>query len=87
MAARTGGFKGALSVHSWIVLKKPGEDAYVRYDKVGWGSPVRRNAYAADALWYSNRPFVVHAVTGDEAERLLPEVEGLPARRVRPVGR
>ena len=75
LAARTGGLKGAVSVHSWLLVKRPGADGYDRYDKVGWGSPIRKNGYAADAFWYSNRPWVVHAVTGEEAERLIPEVE------------
>lgn len=75
MAARTGGMKGALSVHSWLVLKRAGASSYDRYDKVGWGSPVRRNAYPADGRWYSNTPYVVAAITGEEAERLMPQVE------------
>ncbi|WP_048646093.1 DUF3750 domain-containing protein [Nitratireductor soli] len=75
LAARTGGMKGALSVHSWIVTKKAGASGYERYDKVGWGLPVRRNAYPADARWYSNTPFVVALVRGGEAERLIPKVE------------
>ncbi|EKF19822.1 DUF3750 domain-containing protein [Nitratireductor pacificus] len=75
LAARTGGMKGALSVHSWIVTKKAGASGYDRYDKVGWGLPVRRNAYAADARWYSNTPFIVAMVRGPEAERLIPRVE------------
>lgn len=79
LAARTGGLKGALSVHSWLVLKKPGAAGYERFDKVGWGAPIRRNGYAADAFWYSNRPWVVHAVTGEEAARLIPEVEAAVA--------
>lgn len=75
MAARTGGMKGAFAVHSWIVTKGPGAGAYVRTDKVGWGSPIRRDAYAADGSWYSNRPVIVHAVTGLAAEALIPKVE------------
>ena len=75
MAARTGGLKGAFSVHSWIVFKKAGAGAYERYDKVGWGMPVRRNAYAPDGRWYSNMPEVVHQLRGADAERLIPEVE------------
>ncbi len=74
MTARTGGFKGAFAVHSWIVVKEKGEASYTRYDKVGWGSPVRRNAYPADAAWYSNRPQILTEVRGDAAERLIPEV-------------
>lgn len=75
MAARTGGLKGALSVHSWIVVKRAGAVRYDRYEKVGWGTPVRRNAYAADARWYSNPPVIVKSVRGPAAERLIPAVE------------
>lgn len=72
LAARTGGLKGAFAVHSWIVFKRPGADRYERYDKVGWGSPIRRDGYAADGRWYSNAPVIVHSVTGAEAAALLP---------------
>lgn len=75
MAARTGGFKGAFSVHSWIVTKPAGASRYDRYDKVGWGSPIRRNGYPADARWYSNEPWVVRGIHGAEAERLIPAVD------------
>lgn len=75
MAARTGGLKGALSVHSWIVFKRPGASAYERYEKVGWGMPVRRNAYPADGRWYSNMPEIIHAVRGEEAAQLIPRFE------------
>jgi hypothetical protein len=75
LAARTGGMKGAVSVHSWIVTKAAGATSYHRYDKVGWGSPVRLNAYPADARWYSNAPVIVRKVSGKEAERLIPRIE------------
>lgn len=75
MSARTGGLKGALSRHSWIVFKKQGADRYERFDKVGWGSPVRRNAYAADARWYSNPPRVHKTVRGAPAAGMIPKIE------------
>ena len=75
LAARTGGLKGAFSVHSWIVFKKAGAANYERYDKVGWGMPVRRNGYAADGRWYSKVPQIIHAARGEEAERLIPRFE------------
>ena len=75
MAARTGRWKGAFSVHSWIVTKQKDEGQYKRYDKVGWGSPIRLNAYPADANWYSNPPAIVKAYKGKEAERLIPRIE------------
>ena len=75
LSARTGGLKGAVAVHSWIVTLKPGAARYDRYDVVGWGTPVRRNAYPADGRWYSNEPVVHYTARGAEAERLIPEIE------------
>jgi hypothetical protein len=79
LSARTGGYKGILAVHTWLVLKHPGEGAYTRYDVVGWGNPVRRNSKPADGRWYSNDPVVVFELKGPEAERLLPKVEAAVA--------
>ncbi len=75
MAARTGGLKGAFATHSWLVIKKPGTERYDRYDKVGWGSPVRKNAYDADGRWYSNVPEIQHKITGAAAVELIPQIE------------
>lgn len=75
LAARTGGLKGAVSVHSWIVLKRANASAYERYDVVGWGAPVRRNAFPADGRWYSNDPEVIVEIVGACAEALLPKVD------------
>jgi hypothetical protein len=74
-AATTGGFKGAFAVQCWIVIKPEGATRYDRYDVVGWGQPVRKNAYEPDGRWYSNTPQVVWELTGDEAEALIPKVE------------
>lgn len=75
MAARTGGLKGAFSVHSWIVIKRSADAMYDRYDKVGWGRPVRKNAYAADGRWYSNTPEIIASITGEEAKAFIGEAE------------
>lgn len=74
-SAMTGGFKGSVASHAWIVLKKPGANSYDRYDKVGWGTPIRHNNYAADAYWYSNMPRQVVAIHGKAAEDLIPKIE------------
>ena len=74
-SAATGGMKGAVASHAWIVTKAANAASYNRYDKVGWGSPIRRNGYAPDARWYSNTPRVVVSVTGDAASRLIPKIE------------
>lgn len=73
-SARTGRWKGAFATHSWIVLKDDGGAAYERWDKVGWGRPVRRNNYAPDGRWYGNEPIVLHEVRGPEASHLIPKI-------------
>ena len=74
MSARTGGLKGAVSEHSWIIVKEKDGAPYERWDKVGWGTPVRHNGYPADGRWYSNEPRVVFAAEGERAELLIPKV-------------
>ncbi len=76
LAARTGRWKSIFAEHMSIVLKPRGAANWTRYDVVGWGTPVRRNAYPADAFWYGNRPYVVpidHRCR--EAEDLIPAIE------------
>nr|WP_210285902.1 DUF3750 domain-containing protein [Aureimonas jatrophae] len=74
LSARTGGLKGAVSEHSWVVIKERNARRYERFDKVGWGSPIRRDGYAADGRWYSNEPRVVAALTGEAAEVAIPRI-------------
>jgi len=74
-SGRTGGWKGVLSVHTWIVLKRANAQNWTRYDVVGWGTPLRRNGWAPDGRWYGNRPQVIVDLKGKEAEALLPKVE------------
>ena len=75
LAARTGGMKGAVATHSWLLVKPAGAARYDRYDVVGWGTPVRRNAYPPDGRWYSNAPVVHYEASGEKAERLIPGIE------------
>jgi hypothetical protein len=75
MSGRTGGWKGVLSVHSWIVLKPENGRSWRRYDVVGWGNPVRLNNWPADGLWFGNRPQVVLDLRGAEAAAAIPKIE------------
>jgi hypothetical protein len=75
LSGRTGGWKGVVSVHSWIVLKRENAERWTRYDVVGWGNPVRVNGWAPDGRWFGNRPLVVADVVGAEAEALIPKIE------------
>ena len=74
-SARTGRWKGIFAVHTWITVKRAGEQRFNRYDVVGWGNPVRLNNYPADGYWYSNTPWVVLDVRGRKAEALIPKIE------------
>jgi hypothetical protein len=71
----TGGWKGVVAVHSWIVLKPKNARQWTRYDVVGWGNPVRTNGWPADGRWFGNMPVAIADVSGAEAERLIPKVE------------
>ena len=75
LSARTGGWKGAVAVHSWIVWKRAGEARWTRHDVVGWGNPVRRDAYPPDGRWYSNKPWIVGTVAGPAAAAAIPRLE------------
>jgi hypothetical protein len=78
-AARTGRWKGIFAHHSWIVVKERNAARYTRYDKVGWGRPVRTDGWPPDRRWFSNPPELVLAIEGEEAERLIPRVRAAVA--------
>jgi Protein of unknown function (DUF3750) len=80
LSTRTGRWKSIFAEHMSIVVKPAQAREWTRYDVVGWGTPVRRNAYAADALWYGNRPRVVYRLEGDQAAALIPAIENSIAR-------
>lgn len=75
LAAPTGGWRGAVAVHSWIVFKPEGAREWTRYDVVGWGNPVRQNGWVADGRWRGNDPIVVADVTGEQAQKLIPKIQ------------
>ena len=80
-AAKAFGWRGAFSVHTWIIAKPAGATRYTRYDVVGWGGApvVRQNYAAADALWYGGHPEILRDVRGKEAEPLIDEIEAAVA--------
>ncbi len=75
LSGRTGGWKGVVAVHSWIVFKRENAKTWTRYDVVGWGSPVRLNGWAPDGRWYGTPPTVVADLHGAEAQALIPKIE------------
>ena len=75
MSGQAGGWKGVLSVHSWVVFKAENARTWTRYDVVGWGTPVRLNGWVADGRWYGSAPVVIADIKGEQAETLIPRIE------------
>ncbi len=75
LSGRTGGWKGVLAVHSWIVIKRENAARWTRFDVVGWGNPVRVNGWEPDGRWFGDQPRVVADMQGKAAERLIPKIE------------
>jgi Protein of unknown function (DUF3750) len=75
LASRTGQWKSIFAEHMSIVVKPENATHWTRYDVVGWGNPVRKDAYVADALWYGNTPRVIYRVEGAKAAKLIPAIE------------
>lgn len=75
LSGRTGGWKGVVAVHSWVVFKPEKATRWTRYDVVGWGNPVRLNGWAPDARWYGTAPSVIADIKGAEAQALIPKIE------------
>ena len=78
-AARTFGWRSALAVHTWISIKPANAESYTVHQVVGFRS--RRNLSVVssstdipDRLWYGNVPTVLVDVRGEQAEKLIPEL-------------
>ena len=80
LSTRTGRWKSIFAEHMSLVLKPEGATQWTRYDVVGWGNPVRKDAYVADAFWYGNTPRIVARISGQEAAALIPRIEDSIAR-------
>jgi Protein of unknown function (DUF3750) len=80
LSTRTGNWKSIFAEHMSIVFKRENAAQWTRYDVVGWGNPVRKDAYAADAYWYGNTPRVVYRLQGPQAAALIPAIEQSIAR-------
>ncbi len=77
---RVGRWRGVFAHHCWVVVKEENAKAYTRYDVVGWGAPVRRNAYPPDGRWFGSLPELVGKVEGEAAKALIPEIHAAVAR-------
>ncbi len=73
-AARTVSWRGIFAVHSWIVLKDVGAQAYQRWDLTAWGDPIRLDGFEPDGRWFGQLPESIFAANGAAAEALIPRM-------------
>lgn len=73
-ASRAYRWRGIFAVHSWIVVKPAGADQYLRFDVMGWGRPLRVNAFPPDGRWFGRDPDIVYDVRGAAAEAMIPDI-------------
>ena len=79
-AARTVGWRGALAVHTWIVVKPTDAAAYTRYEVMGWGvnrgaPAIRVNRTGPDNHWFGSRPDRLVDLRGEGVDALIARVE------------
>jgi len=74
-AARTAGWRAIFAVHTWIVVKPAGADAYTRYEVTGFGRPLRINGRPPDGYWAGDRPRIVADIRGPHAAAAIPRIE------------
>lgn len=78
--ARAYRWRGAFADHTWIAIKKAGEEAFTRYEVIGWryfrGMEVIRSTVGApDRAWFGNPPRLFGEQRGQAAEVLVGKVE------------
>lgn len=76
-AAPAYGWRGAFSVHTWIVVKREGAAGLTRYDVVGWhGAPFVHCNYAPpDGYWFGSQPEILLDRRGEGVEALIDHIE------------
>jgi hypothetical protein len=74
-AARTAGWRSIFAVHTWIVVKGAGADAYTRYEVTGFGRPLRINGRPPDGYWLGEKPRIVADIRGARAAAAIPRIE------------
>jgi len=78
--ARTVGWRGALAVHTWIVVKPSGAAEYTRYEVVGWGvqrgyAAIRVTRGGPDNYWFGAEPEKLADRRGPEVDAMIAKIE------------
>ncbi len=79
-AARAVGWRRAVAVHTWIVVKPAGADRYTRYEVMGWGvgqgaPSVRVDRTGPDNYWFGAEPELLLDRRGPGVDALIEKVK------------
>ena len=79
------GVRGYFAVHTWISTKERGAQDYTVYDVVGWrtsrGLPaLQLKQDVPDRYWYNSKPKLILDIRGEQAEKLIPEIDAAAKR-------
>ena len=76
-AAKAWGWRGNFADHCWIAVKAKGASTYRRYEVVGFGVEVSKQAIrisdteTPDREWYGSAPKLLQDLRGEEAEKII----------------
>lgn len=74
------GWRGWFAIHTWISVKRGGQQDYTVYDVVGWRQYRGNTVLAAmndipDRHWYGAKPHLLLEIRGEQAEDLIHKIE------------
>lgn len=83
-AARTIGWRGQVSVHTWIAVKPTGAPRFTVHEVMGYqtrrtGNGVRSSERAADMTWFGNRPWVLADLRGPGVDDVIARIDAAVA--------
>jgi len=84
-AARAVGWRRALAVHTWIVVKPSGAERYSRYEVMGWGvnngaPAVRVDRTGPDNYWFGAHPELLVDLRGAGVDAVIEKVKAAVER-------
>ncbi|MBM3533085.1 MAG: DUF3750 domain-containing protein [Alphaproteobacteria bacterium] len=84
-AARAVGWRRALAVHTWIVVKPSDAERYSRYEVMGWGvdngaPAVRIDRTGPDNYWFGAYPELIADLRGPGVDAMIEKVKAAVER-------
>lgn len=73
------GIRGRFAIHTWIATKPVDASTYTIYQVMGWrlrraGTAVQISQGMPDRPWFRSPPLLLHEITGETAEELIPRI-------------